>query len=273
MPERSEPSERLELRVVASAAELVAHRMWELGAIAVEERAEPESVLLVAGFAAPALLHAAAASLPGSLVVTDNGAWRDAWKRFARPYDVDGVLTVVPAWCARPHDGHRREVVTIDPGNSFGLDHVTTRLCLSAVARCARPGMSVLDVGCGSGVIAIAAAAMGASRVVAIDFDEAAVRTTEANLTGNGYGSVVSASTTPLHQLRDSFDLVVANLGGTEIVVQLAAALIDRLAPAGSLVIGGILSTDVAPVRDALAALRPVEELERDGWTCLVSRR
>ncbi len=249
----------LEVDCSAEASELTAHRLWELGAIAVEERGGT----LVAGFESDDLLTAAIAAVVGARVVAVADGWRDAWKEHARPYTV-GRLTVAAAW----HDAPGANVV-IDPGDVFGYEHATTRAMLVALDTLVQPGTRVLDVGCGSGILSVAAAVLGAAEVVAIDIDPVAVTTTIANAARTAVADRLVVSATPLAEVAGLFDLVLANLGGTQVIVELASALRDRVAPGGHLVVGGMLVGHEQPAVDALAPLRVVEIATDEPWQAL----
>jgi ribosomal protein L11 methyltransferase len=245
----------------AATNELLAHHLWELGAIAIEERSDR----LVAGFADPDAAARAARSLPDARIVEiADDSWRDAWKRHAAPYAVGG-LRVAPAWL----DVADANVV-IDPGSVFGYEHQTTRQMLNAVNALVGPDTTVLDVGCGSGILAVAAARLGA-RVRAIDIDPDAVATTRANAARNGVA--VQASTAPAARLRGAFDVVLANLGGTQVIVDHARALQTRVAPMGRLVLGGLIAGREQPAIDALTPMHVVDrDLTLDRWLRLVLR-
>jgi ribosomal protein L11 methyltransferase len=173
---------------------------------------------------------------------------------------------VCPAWV--PYEGPGT-VLHIEPGATFGMgDHPTTILCLRAVRRLMCPGDTVLDVGCGSGVLAIAAMKLGASRVVGIDIAHAAVPVTLDNAARNGV--VVDVSTTALADVDHHFDLVLANI--------LAPALI-ALAPhlrrvsGSTLVISGILEDTYQHVLEALAPMQVAEVDTLDGWAAVTLRQ
>lgn len=243
------------------ASELLAHHLWELGALAIEER----SGLLVAGFADAVVAARAARALPDARVVeVDDEGWRETWKQYAQPYTVER-LHVAPAWLDVPGAN-----VVIDPADAFGYDHSTTRTMLHAVHALVGPGTSVLDVGCGSGILSVAAARLGGT-VRAIDIDPHAVVTTRANARRNGVD--VRVSDTPLARVRGTFDVVLANLGGTQVIVEHARALRDRVAPMGRLVVSGMLADREQPAIDALAPMHVVDrDRTLDGWVRLVLR-
>jgi ribosomal protein L11 methyltransferase len=249
----------------------VADRCWALGATAVGEL----DAALEVGFPTDDDARTAAAELvawrPDLRVrVVDAGpalaAALEAWRPFARPVRV-GELHVRPTWLdpddEPPVVGER--VVLVDPTRAFGYDHPSTVACLGAVAALARPGVAVLDVGCGSGVLGLAAAALGAAPVVAVDVDPVAVSATAASAVAAGLA--VDASTRPVGELTGRFELVVANIGAATLRA-LAPAIAARVAPGGRLVLAGLLVEQVPEVAVAYAAegLDLIEVGERDGW-------
>jgi ribosomal protein L11 methyltransferase len=254
-------------RVTAPDVEVVSDRLWALGATAIGERGDE----LEAGFVTVADAEAAVAAL-GFGEVVDVGpaldAALDAWMAHARPVRV-GRLHVRPSWLADDDDppvaGER--VVVLDPSRAFGDgSHPSTRACLAAVDRWARPGVSVLDVGCGTGVLAVAAGVLGASPVVAVDVDPVAVAATLANARANGVE--VDAVVGSVDDVQGRFDLVLANVGAATVV-----AMAPRLAALGRRVVVAGLYED--RVDDVVAALDAVGLMVEDrsvleGWACQI---
>ena len=265
-------------RVVVDAvdAERVADLLWLHGATAVGERELGGLVELEAGFATPADAAAAVEALGlASAEVVDVRPALDAalhaWMAHARPVRV-GRLHVRPARLAADDDPPRvgERVVVLDPSRAFGDgSHPSTLACLAAVDRYARAGTSVLDVGCGSGVLAIAAAALGASPVVAVDIDPVAVAATAANASGNDVGVVALVGSAD--DVEGRFDLVLANVGATT-AVGMAGALAARCAPGGRVVVAGLYEDRADEVESGLDAVGLVGE-DRSvvgGWACLI---
>jgi ribosomal protein L11 methyltransferase len=193
---------------------------------------------------------------PGAVQDVDAG-WADAWRRFHRPVRV-GPLWIGPSW-EHPDDGAL--AVVVDPGQAFGTGgHATTRLCLELLLDL--PRGSLTDVGCGSGVLAVAAAKLGFAPVVALDLEPAAVEATQANAAANG----VELDT--IHS-----DALVDSLPETEIALaNISAQTVERLAPrvpAGTLVASGYL----APDRPELPGWRREQGLESGGWCADVFAR
>ena len=235
----------------------VSGRLWLAGAYAVAE--EPGA--LVAGFADRADAERAAAQVGGEVVDVLPGAWLDAWRDFAAPVRA-GRLVVVPAWIDPPATAPGDVVLEIDPGRVFGHGgHPTTRLLLEALDRRITGGESVLDVGCGSGVLAVAAARLGAGRVVGIDIDPDCMPVTLAN--AERAGVTVEVSTTPLADVTGTYDLVVANIGA-DVLKELAPLLQAR---GRVLLLSGLLAERVDDVAAAYAGTATATEL--DGWASL----
>lgn len=273
----------LVVSVPASDAELASDALWALGVLAVEER-EPD------GATPGALDHvvelwtslgddvddiaAQLAALPARWrwrFVEVDDAVVDTWRQHATPTWVAADVVVHPAWvdvAAAPGT----IAIAIEPGVTFGLgDHPTTVLTMRAMRSAVFHGATVLDVGCGSGVLSIAACLFGASRVDAIDISPAAVPTTIDNAQRNGVADRIAVSTMPLADVDGQYDVVVANILAPALI-ELAADLRRVLAPGGVLVISGILADHHQHVLTALAPLHVVESHDRDGWAAVSLR-
>ena len=198
----------------------------------------------------------------------DDLSFMTAWKAF---FASDRVV-VYPPWDVPALDPGVVGV-EIEPGMAFGTGtHETTRLCIRALDRLVTPGATVLDVGCGSGVLAIAAAKLGAGAVDAIDNDPDAVRIANENFAINGVA--VTASTEPLESLSGARDIVVANIL-PHVLIALRAPLLRLTAGSGSLVLSGIIDEHRQSVVDAFDTDGDeVVRQERDGeWWALEVRR
>ena len=181
-----------------------------------------------------------------------------------------GRLAIVPTWHEPPPG---RVAVRLDPGVAFGTgSHPTTRLCLSWLAREMRPGASLLDYGCGSGILSIAAAALGAGEVIGIDIDPQAVQAATANARRNGVAARYTDASRFPPDGAQRFDIVVANILANPLVV-LAPSLARRVAPGGHMVLSGILDRQAAEVIAAYRRAAPSIALSpwaRDsGWVAL----
>lgn len=188
----------------------------------------------------------------------DDQDWAEAWKAGFSRIVISQRLAVAPPWEAQPGD------LVVEPGMAFGTgEHPTTRACLAAVDRLASPGGACLDVGCGTGVLAILAAQRG-MRARGIDIDADAVTASLENAARNGVE--VAFDDTPLERVEGRYDLVVANVFA-EVLVQMAPHL-SRLT-AGRLVLAGILADRVHRVEEALFDMRVVSRKIDGEWVCL----
>lgn len=273
----------LVVTVPANEAELASDALWALGVAAVEERAasgddpatEDHFVELWTSLGSDIdTITTAADAFPARWrwrTVEIDPAVAESWRAHAVPSWIDAGLVVVPAW---QDVGIRQGVmrVDIDPGAAFGLgDHPTTVLTLRLLRQTWWPGATVLDVGCGSGVLSVVAARLGAPYVEAIDISPAAVEATIANAERNGVAGAISASTRPLVAVDEPFDLVLANLLAP-VIVDLAPELRRVVSPAGALIVSGILDGAHDHVRAALAPMQVVETVTREGWAALLAR-
>jgi ribosomal protein L11 methyltransferase len=200
--------------------------------------------------------------------------WAEAWKAHYTPQHIGDHFLVVPSWLADEAAAAPEDVVLyLDPGTAFGTGlHPTTRLCLAALEELVRPGDAVLDLGTGSGILAIGAARLGAARVVAVDLDPKAAAVAADNAERNGVAIETRAG-----ELADTppgrFDVVVANILAGPIVA-LAPALVERLRrPGGRLVVSGILAEQAGDVAAALAAAgaEGLETRHSGDWVAIVA--
>lgn len=212
---------------------------------------------------------AAQAGLGDLPAYTEEEVAEQDWVRLTQsqfsPIRVTERLWIVPSWHAAPDPD--AIIVVLDPGLAFGTgSHPTTLLCLEWLAQGVTAGMSVLDYGCGSGILAIAAARLGAAGVVGVDIDPQAVIAARDNAQRNGVDACFSDSA---RELCGQFDLVLANILANPLKV-LAPAISAHVRPGGSLVLSGIL---VEQGDELIAAYAPYLPLRpagtRDGWVCL----
>lgn len=264
----------LALTVPAADAELAADRLWAAGARAVEERdtADGRVELRTTLGDDDAITAGRVGELPigWMLAFVDvEPEPAETWRDHAAPVWVDDDVVLAPAWLELPTPDAGLTVVRIEPGGAFGLgDHPTTRLTAAAVRRLARVGTAVLDVGCGTGVLAILALALGADRAVAIDIAEPARIATLDNAERNGVADRIEASTDPIGEVAGRYDLVLANVLAPELIA-MAADLKRLTEPGGRLVVSGVLAVAHDHV---LAALAPMVRLRidvLDGWAAV----
>jgi ribosomal protein L11 methyltransferase len=269
----------LVVTVPVDEAELASDVLWSLGVLAIEERGGPTADRVELWTSLGDDQSAVETVIRGAL-----GTWThrftevdervsETWREFAEPTWVDGDLVVYPAWQAPPSAiSPTTTAIAIDPGATFGMgDHPTTILSLHALRDAVGDGSRVLDVGCGSGVLSIAACLFGAATAEAIDISPVAVPVTRANALRNGVGDRVRASTTALGDVEGTFDVVVANILAPALVT-LAPDLRRVLDPAGTLIVSGVLANRHQHVLDALTPLRIDSRRDRDGWSAISLR-
>jgi ribosomal protein L11 methyltransferase len=266
--------------VPADAAELVADELFAMGASAVSETPAPDGSVALVADVDPEDLVGRGWQVQ---VLETEASWTTGWHDAARAWRCGRRLVVRPHWVeplpsvppsGEPPEGDDALVeVVLDPGTSFGAgSHPSTRLCLAALEPLAPGAGSVLDVGSGTGVLGVAALLLGADRLRAIDVDPAAVTATARALELNGVSTRATVSALPLDLVPEPADLVLANLL-LAVLEPLAPALVAHVAPAGALVLGGVLEDQLEPAVAALAPLVP-EQVLRDGdWVAAVLRR
>lgn len=248
--------------------------LWQLGATAIEERRDDGQLSLFVGFEEDDLALAARSILgerwPCRFESTgDEAAWRDEWMKWIEPIQVAGFVVHAPwhdpsLWADAPDDAAE---LSIDPGRAFGSGHhPTTRLILAAMRAAFEPGVSLLDVGCGTGILSIAAARLGAAPVVGLDLDFNIIEVAAANAEANGVGDQITLLTNPLGDLDDQFDIVVAN-----IVIGDLAPLMPAIVELASqtVIISGFLDDQLEKL---LADVDVTVESRTtlDGWGCAV---
>ncbi len=204
----------------------------------------------------------------------DDEDWAEAWKKYFKPFSV-GRIVVKPTWEEyEPAEGEL--IVELDPGMAFGTgSHPTTQLCLTVLQKLIKGGETVLDVGTGSGILAIAAAQLGASKVVGLDNDPIAVKIAQENVAALSLGSTITIiqSASP-NEVDTTADVVVANiLAG--VIVDMADALLAKMKPGGLLLTSGIIEDRAGEVDAALRqiGLEHLETLHSGEWVAMIHRR
>jgi ribosomal protein L11 methyltransferase len=207
--------------------------------------------------------------------------WAEAWKEHFHVERFGRRIVVVPSWreyTPLPGDA----VIRLDPGMAFGTgQHETTRMCLEALEEAVRPTARVLDVGCGSGILSLAAARLGASDVLAVDVDPDCVRVTRENAAKNGLAAVIRAeqgsvaAAWPFAGPPDArFDVVVANIVA-RVIVELAGPLVRALQSGGTLIVSGVIAERESEVVAALAAAGAtiISTRATGEWRCVIVTR
>lgn len=267
-------------------ADTVSALLFELGAEGVEERdettllknAQSGKVTLVAAFASREDAEEAMSELESSLspryeeVVGDS--WRDAWKEHYKPYAIAPGLVVRPPWEPyEPREGEK--VLELEPGRAFGTGlHETTRLVAQAIAKYEGEvrGQTVLDVGCGSGILGLAALVLGAEKAVCIDNDPEAIDVTVENAARNGLTARVAASTTDIADEETVAPVVLANIEA-RILIPMAEELKKHVAPRGLLLLSGILVPQKDDVVAAYADMDLLEVPVAGEWVLIALRK
>ena len=190
--------------------------------------------------------------------------WEIAWNDHYQPLEIGERLRIIPSWM-EPVDGVRIPII-LEPGMAFGTGaHTTTRHCLEALELLITEGISVADLGCGSGILAIAAAQLGAGEVIALDIDQQAVKLAKENVRRNGVADrvrVLEGSFSELEEIKDGygFGLIVANIGASVLEDFIRSGIYQQLAAGGQLVMSGILEDQLEPLLEAAKANNLQEE-------------
>ena len=264
-------SRGVRIEVGSDDVEIVSDVLWSLGATAVSEEWRPGDVVVLRtsfGGDDERIDRLLAERLP-------NVAWShedldvdvaETWKRFAEPTAIGDRLWIRPSWNDTPLPDDA-VVVSIDPGATFGMgDHPTTRGCLALLADSIVAGESVLDVGCGSGVLGIGALVLGAGTALGVDITPACLETSRANAERNDVSDRWWVTTEPVETIGRRYDTVVANI--------LAPVLID-LAPhlmrlsARRIIVSGLLESREGHVVESLAPFVESRRVVVDGWVSI----
>ena len=210
-----------------------------------------------------------------SLTRIDNQDWNANWRRFFHTDRITPNLTIVPAWEPVP-ESVVHHVIQIDPGPAFGTGrHPTTRMCLEALEKLDVPETwSMLDVGTGSGILAIYAAVLRAQPIMAVDTDPEALRWAGRNIDLNGMAEKIGLSDIPLERLDTRYTVLTANMILGEIL-ELFPHFPRLLDAGGWLILSGILRDQVDAVKTVLHAYRfhDPKSLYQEEWACVVSRK
>ena len=197
--------------------------------------------------------------------------WAENWKKSFKPLRLGKHMRIKPGWCdcsVEPGD----KVIEIDPGMAFGTGtHETTGMCVEMVEKYVQPGSTAIDVGTGTGILAIAAAHMGAKDVLAIDIDRVAVRVAAENVRINGFEGVIRCVAGDLlENVDEQADVVIANIIA-DVIILMAQPVRTHIADGGKFICSGISSERKQDVLDALnaAGYTVLDVLERGGWCAI----
>ena len=201
--------------------------------------------------------------------------WTESWKKAFRPFRLGSHMVVKPSWesvDAQPGD----HIIEIDPGMAFGTGtHETTGMCVELVEQYVKPGDRVIDIGTGTGILAIAAAHMGAGHVLATDLDAVAVRVAKENAEINGFAGTIDVRCGDLLDVvQESGDVVIANIIA-DVIIGLAAPVRQRIVDGGIFICSGIAANRLQDVLDALndSGYTVLKSLTRGEWCAAAARK
>lgn len=202
--------------------------------------------------------------------------WTEAWKEQLELLRIGQRVVIQPSWLdysPKPED----VVIQLDPGMAFGTGlHPTTQMCLEALEELIQPGSDVLDLGTGSGILALAAAKLGAGSVLAVDTDRQAVRTARRTVSANGVDDIVKVKDGSLPEIEGHYDLALVNILAKVIIEMFEAGLAKRMRPGGVVVAAGITAEQRPEVIEALKkeeTLTLVGCREKGSWVNVLARR
>lgn len=201
--------------------------------------------------------------------------WSDTWKQYFHTEKPGERVVIKPTWEEyEPKDDE--VVIELDPGAAFGTGtHATTSMCIRQLEKLAKPGMTVFDVGTGSGILSIISAKLGATNIQAVDYDDSVLKIVEENLEQNNVQDIISVAQSDLMQnVHGKAELVIANIIA-DIIIRLFDQLDEHLEQGGTLLTSGIIEDRI---EDVLAAAEKhgygvVERLENEGWACITFKR
>lgn len=198
--------------------------------------------------------------------------WLNNWKQYFNPIEVGEKILIRPTWRDK-YDPKGRVVLNLDPGLAFGTGtHETTRLCLQAVEKYTTPDTEMLDVGCGSGILSVAALLLGAKSAVGVDIDEMAVKTAKENAVLNGVENrftVLAGNLTD--KVEGKYNVVAANIVA-DAIIMLSKDIKNYMYDDSVYIMSGIIDTRVDDVLNAIGDTFEIKEkLLENGWCCLVA--
>lgn len=203
----------------------------------------------------------------------ENEDWANEWKKYFKPFKISDTLVVSPSW--EEYIIKNDEVlVEIDPGMAFGTGtHETTSMCGALIEKYLKKGASVLDVGCGSGILSIIAAKLGAKRVLAVDIDPLSIKVSRENIQLNEVENLVEVEQGDLvEKVEEKFDIVVANIMA-EVIIDMAGYISNYLNDGGLFIASGIILDKEAVVVKTLEdyGFQVLETLRKGEWVALVA--
>ncbi len=257
MTEPNNLEARLKIEIPQHEIDNISGKLWELGTTGIEEQTGANEILLLAGFRSVEEATKAADVLvyPATLEEFSSREYLDLWRDHAIVYHVGSRLVIRPPWL--PYEAKANElVIHIEPGHAFGSgSHPSTQLALEHLEITLEGNESVLDVGCGSGILSVTSARLGAVRVLGIDIDRKSLILTKQNAEANGVSEFVFSSSSSIEEIQESFDVVVANIL-PHVLTGIANQLISKIKPEGQLILSGLLEHQIESVTEAFYPLR-----------------
>lgn len=205
----------------------------------------------------------------------DDSDWNENWKKYFHTTEIGNRLAVVPSW--EEYDNKdNRTLLHIDPGAAFGTGtHATTSMCLALLDEYARSGQSILDVGCGSGILSIAGVILGADNAVGVDIDEQSVKVSKENAFVNGLSDKTEFICGDLtDRITGKYDIVCANIVA-DVIINLTAGIDSFMKPDALFICSGIIDIRANDVKAALAnnGFEIIRECNKDNWCAYVTRK
>lgn len=203
----------------------------------------------------------------------DDSDWSDNWKKYFSTLTIGDHIIIKPSW--EPYEEKDGDIVIVlDPGMAFGTGtHETTKMCAEALNKYEKPDSIVFDIGCGSGILSIVAAKLGAKKVTAIDLDEMCIKVSLENVENNNVKDTVDVKLgNLLDVIEGKADIIVANIVA-EVIVEITGYLKKYLEPNGLFISSGIIVEKISLVKDALITngFNIIEVNENNGWASIVA--
>ncbi len=208
-----------------------------------------------------------------STVCCKEEDWLNNWKQYFNPIEVGEKILIRPTW-RDDYEPNGRVVLNLDPGIAFGTGtHETTRLCLEALEKYVTADTQILDVGCGSGILAVAALLLGAKRAVGVDIDEMAVKTAKENAALNGVSDKIEIIHGNLtDKVSGTYNVVAANIVADAIIL-LSEDIKNFMSDDAVYIMSGIIDSRADDVKAAIAdSFDIIEEYTENGWFCFVAK-
>ncbi|MGB3716381.1 MAG: 50S ribosomal protein L11 methyltransferase [Candidatus Promineifilaceae bacterium] len=203
--------------------------------------------------------------------------WSTTWRKNYKPFQIGRRIWIQPSWLEAENIDGDDLVITLDPGMAFGTGlHPSTRMCIEAMEELVQPGYSILDIGTGSGILAIAAVGFGARKVLALDKDRIAVRTARENVRINLVSEYIELLQGSLDSLGPSkWDIVVVNILAPVIIGLIQEGLLSYLSTKGRVIMSGIIDEQVESVQNALgdAGGEVTRKITTRDWVALVAKQ